>query len=392
MNTQVKTKPFELKGIHFKTGEPVVVEITNGRISRIIQGGTKENLPLIAPGLLDLQVNGYGGLDFNTLPLADGLVEKITTSLWGKGVTSYFPTVITNRDDLIEQALHSISEVCMTERNVGRGIAGIHLEGPFISPDDGPRGAHPKKYVKAPDWSLFQRWQEVAGGRIKIVTLSPEWPGAPEFISKCVESGVVVSIGHTSATGEQIQAAVDAGARMSTHLGNGAHPILPRHPNYIWEQLSRDSLWATVIADGFHLPKSALKVILRVKGERVMLVSDAVSLSGMPPGQYDLHIGGKVVLTPEGKLHLADHPNLLAGSALTLIHGIEHLVKSGLASLSEAWEMASVRPSRLIGLPAKDGLKAGIPADLVVFSPNGWKIDILETYKDGVLVYSKNKK
>ena len=159
---------------------------------------------------------------------------------------------------------------------------------------------------------------------------------------------MIPAIGHTAATPEQIREAVAAGALLSTHFGNGVHPMLPRHPNYLWEQLAADELWASVIADGFHLPDAVLKTVMRMKGSRAILVSDSVALAGMPPGEYESPIGARVVLTPEGRLHLATDPRLLAGSAQPLIAGIAHLVDSGLASLGEAWEMASARPLFLL--------------------------------------------
>jgi N-acetylglucosamine-6-phosphate deacetylase len=295
--------------------------------------------------------------------------------------------VITNAPEAIEEAVAAIAAVCESDPLVGRTIAGIHVEGPFISPEDGARGAHALQYVREPDWEMFLRWQKASGGRIKILTLSPEWPNSADFIAKCSASGVTVSIGHTAATPEQIQAAVRAGARMSTHLGNGAHLMLPRHPNYIWEQLAQDDLWSCVIADGFHLPDSVLKVVIKAKGERAMVVSDAVYLSGMAPGEYETHIGGKVVLTPEGRLHTAGNPKILAGSAQMLPWNIKHLLQRGLADLPLAWEMASVRPARFMGLEAAAGLAAGAPADVVLFDRQDGGIRILRTYKEGIPVY-----
>ena len=378
-----------VEGIHYRTKEPVTVHIERGRISAIQPLSTEKKaaLPWIAPGLVDLQINGYCGSDFNTIPIAAGAVQRATRGLWKEGVTSYYPTVITNGDAEIEQAMQSIARACDEDPAAHAGVAGIHLEGPFISPEDGPRGAHDSLYTKAPSWPLFQRWQEAARGRIKIITLSPEWPGSVEFIERCVEQGVTVSIGHTSASPEQIDAAVKAGARMSTHLGNGAHLMLPRHPNYIWEQLSQDGLTACLIADGFHLPESVLKVILRTKGERALLVSDAVYLSGMEPGVYDNHIGGRVVLTPEGRLHLADNPGLLAGSVQLLPWGISHLARSGMAALEEAWDMASIRPAAFMQLPSQNGLSVGSPADLALFEWNRQSLSIVQTYKNGNRVF-----
>lgn len=344
----------------------------------------------LAPGLIDLQVNGYKGYDINQTCEHNG-IGLITKSLWSIGVTTYLPTVITNDSSKISAILNNIAQACTRDRLIDDSIAGIHLEGPFISPEDGPRGAHPKEFVRPPDWDLFCRWQEAAGGRIKIVTLSPEWPEALLFIAKCVESGVKVAIGHTAANPAQISEAVVAGATLSTHLGNGSHPLLPRLINYIWQQLAEDSLYATLIADGFHLPDSVLKVIMKVKSDKALLVSDSVYLAGMEPGEYYSHIGGKVVLTPEGRLHLGDNPLLLAGSVQPLLDGVSNLAKKQLKTLAEAWAMASTGPARFIGLPVQNGLRIGAPADCVLVEAKDGRLKILQTYKSGVLVYDNSK-
>lgn len=382
----------EFVGVHYRTNNPVSIKVENGVIveHKVLTDRDNRELPIIAPGLIDMQINGYNGIDFNTFPINEEEIIEITKLLWKEGITSYFPTVITNSDEAIESAVKTIAKACNTFPKLSESIAGIHLEGPFISPEDGPRGAHQKEYVKAPNWGLFQRWQEAANGKIKIVTISPEWAGSVEFIQKCVNENVIVSIGHTSATPDQIQDAVKAGARMSTHLGNGAHLMLPRHPNYLWEQLAQDELWACMIADGFHLPESVLKVIIRAKQDKAMLVSDAVSFSGMEPGEYTTHIGGKVVLTPKGKLYLAEKPKLLAGSVQMLKWGIENLVQMKLCSLETAWEMASIRPARFLQIPQQNGLEVGAPADFLLFSKEENEIHIHLTIKNGECVYEIN--
>jgi N-acetylglucosamine-6-phosphate deacetylase len=384
-----------VEGLDYRSNKPiritcrqrVIVQIESlERVGREPQDGV---LPLLCPGLVDLQINGFQGYDFNTLPLAEETLSTTTRLLWKEGVTSFYPTVITNSDTAIESAVRSIARACSADQAVQAGIAGIHLEGPFLSPEDGARGAHSLSYVKGPDWSLFCRWQEAAEGRIRLITLSPEWPGAAEFIRKCVDSGVTVSIGHTSAATEQIHEAAAAGASLSTHFGNGAHVLLPRHPNYLWDQLARDEIWTCLIADGFHIPDSVLQVALKVKGEKALLVSDAVSLAGMPAGEYETHIGGKVVLTPEGRLHLASNPKLLAGSVQMLTWGIAHLVNRGICSLADAWEMASIRPATKMGLPTAKGFQVGAPADLVLAEWKHQKVNIVQTYKNGTAVHSQ---
>lgn len=379
----------KIEGRNLETLQPISISLQDGKVTEVeqINRQDEETLPWIAPGLVDLQINGFQGLDFNTLPITEELISKAVRGLWKEGVTTFYPTVITNGSDEIEEMMRIFSKACKEDYLVNQSIAGIHLEGPFISPEDGPRGAHGKEYVMKPDWALFQRWQRAAEGRIKILTLSPEWTDAITFIRKCKNEGVTVSIGHTAATPYQIQEAVKAGARMSTHFGNGAHLMLPRHPNYLWEQLAQDDLWTGFIADGFHLPDCVIKVILKTKQEKAVMVSDAVYLSGLEPGEYETHIGGKVVLSKEGKLHLAENSNLLAGSAKLLTWGIEQLVQKELCSLSKAWEMASSRPALCMNLPITK-IEVGESPDFVVFDWIDQKIQVKETYKKGVLVYS----
>jgi len=392
-----------IHGIHYATGQPVSLTVKDGRIVSIEASDTSADVlgdgqlptdtkewPIIAPGLVDLQINGYGGRDFNALPLPESLIGDAIRSLWKEGVTSSYPTVITNNAEAIEKLMAAIASACEQDEIVAQSVAGIHLEGPFISPEDGVRGAHAREHVTAPDWELFCRWQRASGDRIQIITLSPEWPGSADFIRKCTNSGVRVSIGHTAATPEQIEEAVSAGACMSTHLGNGAHLMLPRHPNYIWEQLAQDELYSCIIADGFHLPKQVLKVIMKVKGDKAILVSDAVSLSGMEPGAYSAPIGGEVVLTPAGKLHLAGNEKILAGSAQMLMAGIEHLIKSELADLPQAWEMSSLRPAKLMNLPVSAGLSVGAPADIVLLRQTEGRLLLEQTYKAGECVFRAN--
>lgn len=362
----------------------------DGRIERVLPRGGDEEI-WVAPGLIDLQINGGYGYDFNSLPLTTDTVIQATRRLWEKGLTLFYPTVITNGDEEIEQLLRVIDAACLEDEAVGSTIGGIHLEGPFLSPEEGPRGAHDSRHIKAPDWALFTRWQAASGNRIRIVTLSPEWPEAAGFIRACVESGIIVSIGHTAATPEQIREAVEAGATMSTHLGNGAHLTLPRHPNYIWEQLAQDQLWAGMIADGYHLPDSVIKVMLRAKQSKAVLVSDAVYLSGMPPCEYETHIGGHVVLTPEGRLHLARKPELLAGSAMMLADAVWRLARSGLCAFSEAWDMASVLPAQAMGQGERHGLMRGAQADFVLLEKREEVFRILETVKGGRSVYRADR-
>ena len=374
---------------HYKTKKSIRVEVDKGNIVEINECSfTGSNF--IAPGLVDLQINGYKGFDFNKKGLSESDVVAITELIWEQGITTYFPTIVTNSDENIQATLETISKTCETSNAISDTIGGIHLEGPFLSAEDGPRGAHPLEYIKAPDWELFCKWQEAAGGRIKMITLTPEWPGSIKFIECCVESGVTVSIGHTSASSQQIQKAIDAGASMSTHLGNAAHLLLPRHPNYIWDQLSADDLWVTIIADGFHLPQSVLKVFLKVKPEKCIMVSDATSFAGLEAGSYSSHIGGDVELDKSGRLYIKDNPELLAGSAQSLLWCVDHLVNTGITSLETALEMASLKPLEALHDVAPHGIEKGKLADFILFERNDDKIRVTQTVKSGKVVFQKS--
>ncbi|MDN4074418.1 N-acetylglucosamine-6-phosphate deacetylase [Fictibacillus terranigra] len=380
----------QVSGIHYKTGKAVKVSFEDGVFVSIEGEEQRKELPIIAPGFVDLQVNGYRGIDYNDTALTTASIESTVRHLWCQGVTSFYPTIITNEPENIINTMSIFQEAAETNAAVNQAIPGIHLEGPYLSPEDGPRGAHAKPFVKAPDWTEFQMWQKASGGRISIITVSPEWPESASFINKCTNHGVLVSIGHTAATPENIHDAIQAGAKMSTHLGNGAHVMLKRHPNYLWEQLASDKLAACMIADGFHLPDSVLKVILRMKGEGAILVSDCVSLAGMPAGSYHLHIGGDVVLDKSGRLYMKENEDLLAGSAQTQLWGVNHLLRRGMCSLPFAVDLASIHPSMVMNLPQRKGICEGAPADFLLLHQSGKNVTLFETYKNGISVY-KNR-
>lgn len=343
----------------------------------------KEKLPFIGPGLIDLQVNGVNGIDFNDVALTETQVAEATRFLLTTGVTTYFPTVITNSDENILHILSTISSACKEDALSDACIGGIHLEGPFLSKKDGARGAHNEKYIKAPDWELFVQFQKASGNRIKLITLAPEWENSTAFIEKCCENDVRVAIGHSSATPKEIAIAIEAGASLSTHLGNAVPLMLPRHPNVIWEQLAQEALYTSLIADGFHLPESFLKVAIKTKKDQALLVSDATCFTGMPPGTYRTHIGEEVVLNDEGKLALSNTSGLLAGATKTLLEDIQHLIDSNIAPLDIAWKMASENPAAFLG----KGEANGRSADMVVFDMINNKLSIEKVIKNGETVF-----
>lgn len=389
MNGTDNEKMGHIEGLDYDTGKPLRLEISGGEIANAtFLPGHRADLPVLAPGLVDLQVNGYGGIDFNDTSLSVYDVYEVVQLLAGQGITTLFPTLVTNSEKAILKLLNTIVKACETYPQVEATIEGIHLEGPFLSPEDGARGAHSKHLVRPPDWQLFLRWQAAAKGKIKLITLSPEWKNTDEFIAQCVQNGIRVAIGHTSASPEQIQAAVKAGARLSTHLGNGAHLTLPRHPNYIWEQLAQNQLWVSVIADGFHLPDAFLKVVLKVKSGMTVLISDCTLFAGLAPGQYKSHIGGEVTLDKKGKLYMTNQPGLLAGSAQSLPWCVHKVLKMDILSLKNAWDMASLKPKEWLSGKCQTAFKAGAPADLVCFRQNQTGFVIHQTIKNGKTVYS----
>ena len=303
----------------------------------------------LAPAFVDLQVNGFAGVDYNTPDTPHEAIARSIRVLFSTGVARFFPNVITAAPNAMAACLRNLARAAATLPE-GEAIAGFHIEGPHISPEDGPRGAHPREWVRPPDFDEFLRWQDAAEGRIRIVTLAPEWPQAPGYIERLAAAGVAVSIGHTAAGPAEIAEAVRAGATMSTHLGNGAHQLLRRHPNYIWEQLAEDRLMAGFIADGIHLDSAFLKSAIRAKTPaRSILVTDAATAAGAPPGRYrfgaldvDLTAAGRVVLAGTDRL---------AGSALRMDRGVENLVRLAGLPLSDALRMASLNPSQAARLP-----------------------------------------
>jgi N-acetylglucosamine-6-phosphate deacetylase len=319
----------------------------------------------LAPGLIDLQVNGYQGLDFNSEDLTEDIVIELARRVLATGVTAFLPTIITGSEEKITACLRTIASAREREPWLRHIIPGVHIEGPHLSPEDGPRGAHPREHIRPPSMDEFDRWQQACGDLVRLVTISPHWPDAATYIRVLRERGVLVSLGHTNASVEQIHAAVDAGAMLSTHLGNGVAGTLPRHPNLLWAQMADDRLTAMLIADGHHLPADTLKVMLRAKGlNRIILTSDTVSLAGMPPGLYDTPVGGRVELTPEGRLCLPG-TQLLAGSVTPLKDSVALLANTQL-SLAEALQPATENPARVLGRTAN--LQVGSDADLIRFA------------------------
>jgi len=342
----------------------------------------------IAPGFVDLQVNGFFGVDYNSPSAAHDEIARSIRVMFATGVTRFFPTVITGSPQIMCGALRNLAAAREALQD-GAAMEAFHVEGPYISPEDGPRGAHPRQWVRPPDEDEFQRMQEAAGGLIRLMTLSPEWPNAPHFIEWLLRQGVAVSIGHTKATPAQIVDAVSAGATLSTHLGNGAHSTLSRHPNYIWEQLAQDRLAASFIVDGIHLGAAFLTVAIRAKGaERALLVTDAVAPAGCAPGPYA--IGGvEVELRADGSVRMREGDRL-AGSSLMMDRAISNVIKMAGVSLRDAITMATRNPARIGRIASRArGLAVGERADLVRFRVGSDGVmHVLDTWMSGRHVFT----
>jgi N-acetylglucosamine-6-phosphate deacetylase len=309
------------------------------------------------PGLFDLQVNGFGGIDFNAPDLTVVRVSDALERIRETGVTRCLPTLVTSSLE------HFARNARVLARVSDQAIAGIHMEGPYLSPEDGPRGAHAREFVTPASIDDFDRRQEAAGGRIVLVTLAPEVPGALPLIEHLATSGVRVALGHTAATPRQVLDAISSGATLATHLGNGCAQMLPRHPNIIWELLAADALCASLIADGCHLPPATVKAMVRAKGPgRTMLVTDAVAAAGCAPGLYTLG-GVTCELGADGRVSLPGTP-YLAGSSLTLPHAIANAVRFTGLPIETVIPMASSLPAAFLGVTTAGAITADWDAEM----------------------------
>lgn len=384
------------------------VIIRSGIIESIVDGnpevpGAREidaEACYVSPGLIDIQVNGYDSVSFcleasgnssqNNKNLTVSDIKRVTEGLWKVGVTTYFPTLTTNSQDLLQTNLGVLAEAKDDPSFLG-SIPGFHLEGPYISAIDGFRGAHPLEHVRKPDWEEFMELYKTSGEKILLITLAPEIEGVLEFIRKCRDSGIVVSLGHHNGTSAQIKQAIDNGASLATHLGNGCPGMINRHYNPIWSQLADDRLKISLIADGFHLPPDVLRVFYKTKGvENVVITSDITSYAGLPAGTYTISRGQTIEKTAEGNLRFSGQEGGLYGSASPLMNGLAHIMETTGCSLENALQMTTRNPALVHNLHDRGVIEAGKRADIILFSMVQNKPVIHKTLVAGQEVYSQD--
>lgn len=385
-----------IEGLSYVDGKPISVIVKDGKIlsiQNIDKLKDEGSTVYIAPGLVDNQVNGFNGVSFSfgggDLTLEG--VKKATQGLWERGVTTYLPTLTTNDFEVLLKNFLILAEAKNDDAFLG-SIPGFHLEGPYISPIDGYRGAHPQKYVRKPDWGQFMKLYKASGNNILTITVAPELDGAMDFIRKCDDLGIVVALGHHNGNSQQINEAVINGAKTCTHLGNGCANSINRHNNPLWPQLSNDDLMISIICDGFHLSPEEIRVFTKAKGiDKTIITSDVTKYANLKPGIFKNKIGDDIELTKEG---IVQYPaqKVLAGSASAINRGVVHVMNVTDCTLQDAIQMASSNPAELYGLTDRGEIKEGKRADLILFTLGTNEIEIQKTYVAGTLVFHVNQK
>lgn len=382
---------YTVKGFFYRDGKPVEIHIEEGKIAKITRLSEdaleeESSKTYVAPGLVDIQINGYMGVDFSGEDLTMEGMREATEELWKQGVTTYFPTLISSPHERLKENFSVLSTV-LDDPEIGASIPGYHLEGPYISPEKGFRGAHLEKNIREPDWDEFMEYQRASGQGIRLVAVAPEEEGAIPFIRRCVENGVRVTLAHHNGSAEEIKKAVDAGASVSNHLGNGCANMIHRHNNPLWPQLAEDRLIPSIIADGYHLTEEEVQTFYKVKGsDNLILVSDAVDLAGLPPGEYERE--GRTLELTENVVKFPDQ-NVLAGAASSISQCVANMLQFTDCSLKDAIQMASANPAREFGLTGRGEISQGKRADLILFTMEDGEMIIQKTILAGEEVYSK---
>ena len=332
---------------------------------------------IIAPGFFDIHI--HGGVNCDVMRGSADEMAKFEIFLAKHGVTSYFPTTVTASQEATLSALERLAKRIEAAEKDGAGGAqplGIHLEGPFLS--HARRGVHPPVDLVEPSIAAFDRLWQAARGHVRMLTIAPELNGAEEVIAEATRRGVCVSIGHSDATLEQARGGVKAGARHATHTFNAMRPLDHRAPGILGEVLTNNQLSADLIADGIHVDPKVIDLLFRAKGiENFVLITDAISATGMPDGRYQL--GTLEVELKDGR---CTRDGNLAGSALTMDRAVRNVMKFAGLSLQQAARAASLNPAKAVRLK-KGTIEPGADADFVVLTPDG---EVRATVVKGVVV------
>jgi len=362
-----------MKALNILDGKSYSFEVEDGRIKYLTEIAPSPEMLFICPeGLIDSQVNGILGMDYSDPGLCIDSVKQICIELAKTGTLRHLPTIVTRPESVILRNIRKIAEAERTDSFVRNSIVGIHIEGPFISHEDGPRGAHDISSVRKCNIEEFDSWLAASDGLLKYITIAPESDGAIELIKHAVNCGVVCSIGHSGATKSQIDSAAEAGATLSTHLGNGVYSELKRYDNPVFSILANSALSAGVIADGDHVGPALLKVISLCKSiDQIILVSDLAPMAGMAKGTRMKWGGVEVEIAPDGSVRLADTP-YLAGAGSSLFNDVMNFNRITEIPLADCFKMATLNPVKMFNLDAKRFcLKENMPARFLLFDSNG---------------------
>ena len=385
MNSDVKSA----SGIDPASGEALRLSWKGSRITGVERIEYSESLPWIYRPFFDMELNGFIGVDYSgDFDTSD--LEKVVRALGKQGTGYHLPTIVTSPQDRIIRNLQIIAASREESEIVGACVPGVHIEGPYISEIDGPRGAHDPRYIRNPSINEVKEWIEASSGLLKVITLAPERPGAIELIDFLAAQGIRTSIGHTAASRMCIREAVTHGVSLSTHLGNGSHASLPRLENYIWYQLGERRLGASLICDGYHLPDDVLYTLYKTKGrQKSIIVSDAAPMAGLKPGTY--HWGNiEVELHEGGPIRLAG-TRFLSGAATLLDSALMNFMRVTEAPLSEALELVTVNPARFVGIHWEP-LTAGSEASFMTFrlGQNNRRFLVSQAVTGGHIILEEN--
>lgn len=360
-----------------------------GSSSSIIQRSDQEQYEEIIlpahckaiPGLIDVHIHGVNGAD--TMDSTIGALETMAAALPKEGTTSFLATTITQENEAIERALRNAGDYMSDHQSPGKAeILGIHLEGPFINSKRA--GAQPVEFIVDPNVELFKKWQKLAAGSIRLVTLAPEQPGGIQLIKHLKENGIIASIGHSDATYEEVSDAIAAGASHVTHLFNGMRGMHHREPGVVGAALLRGELQTELIADGIHVRPEMVKLVYNQKGaDKLLLITDAMRAKCLKTGTYDL--GGQDVIVRDDKAYLPD--GTLAGSILKMDQAVKNMLSFTDCSLESVIEMASVNPAKQLNVfDRKGSIAQGKDADLVILDENH---DVVMTFCNGKLAFKR---